>query len=151
MPRHVTDKDMGLDRFIRELQNARTAEVVIGLQEGDTADGQSIAEYGAYNEYGTENIPERSFMRSTFDEKQSDLNAFIARQYDLVKQGKITVYRALSLIGLRHEGQIKNKIGSNISPANDPKTVQKKGSSRTLIDTGAMLAAVRYIVRMGKK
>lgn len=148
--KYVTDKDMGLQQFIRELQSARNAEVVIGLQEGDMAGGQSIAEYGAYNEFGTEDIPERSFMRTTFDEKQQDLNAFITRQYDLVKQGKITVYRALGLIGLRHQDQIQKKIGSNIQPKNADSTIAQKGSSRTLIDTGAMLAAVRYIIRRGR-
>lgn len=29
---------------------------------------EEIAEYACYNEYGTWNIPERSFVRSTFDE-----------------------------------------------------------------------------------
>lgn len=147
MAKYVKDTDKGLQKFIRELQSAKRAEVVIGLQEGDMDNGESLADRGAHNEFGTKDIPERSFMRSTFDEKQSDINSFIARQYDLVKQGRQTVYRALSLIGLRHESQIKTKISSNIQPANDPKTVARKGSSRTLIDTGAMRAAVRYIVR----
>jgi hypothetical protein len=29
---------------------------------------EDVAEYACYNEYGTEHIPERSFVRSTFDE-----------------------------------------------------------------------------------
>ena len=146
--KYVTDKDLGLQRFIAQLQVAKRVEVVIGLQEGDTNGGQSIAEYGAYNEYGTGDIPERSFMRTSFDENNRRISQDIATQYDLVKQGKKTVYAALGMVGLRHEADIKTKIGSNIQPANSPITIARKGSSRTLIDTGAMLAAVRYIIRI---
>lgn len=186
--KHVTDKDMGLQKFMRELQKANNAEVVIGIQEGsNNGEGQSIAEYAAYNEYGgiakheggtryTKSggktrfvsnsfmgpvhgvttahdivIPERSFMRSTFDEKTKEISADFAAKYDLMKQGKMTAFKALSLVGLKHESDIKAKISSNIAPANAASTIRKKGSSKTLIDTGAMLASVRYVVRMFKK
>lgn len=145
--RHTTDRDLGLRRFIRELQTARVTEVVIGVQEGAENDGQSIAEYAAYNEFGTENIPERSFMRSTFDENVAELRQDMDRRYGQVLQGTMTVRTALGLVGLKHQDQIKSKISSNIPPPNSPVTIANKGSSRTLIDTGAMKNSIHYIIR----
>ena len=130
------------------MQAARVAEVVVGVHQGDSnGEGQQIAEYAAYNEFGTEKIPERSFMRSAFDENQQAISQDMANRYAQVQAGTITVYQALGLIGLRHQDQIKNKIDTNIPPPNAPATIAKKGSSHTLIDTGAMKNSIHYIIR----
>ncbi|MDH7597550.1 MAG: hypothetical protein QHG98_07435 [Methanothrix sp.] len=41
---------------------------------------------------------------------------------------------------------VVKKILSNIPPPNAPSTVRKKGSSKTLVDTGAMVGAVTHRV-----
>lgn len=144
---NVTIKDMGFEAFKRELEIAKTANVTIGIHEGSgSVDGVTIAEYAAYNEYGTKHIPERSFMRTTFDDEVSNIQNQMTVQWAAVTAGTTTVYRALSLIGLRHETKVKEKINSNIQPKNAPSTIAKKGSSRTLIDTGTMLNTVRYVL-----
>jgi len=146
--RHTTDRDLGLKRFMRELQKAKVTEVVVGVQQGsDNAEGESIAEYAAYNEFGTEKIPERSFMRSAFDENVNDLSRQLDRSYAQIQAGTMTVYKALGLVGLRHQDQIQHKIDTNVPPPNAPATIAAKGSSHTLIDTGAMRASIRYIIR----
>lgn len=146
MASSTKDIDKGFKAFRAEMQRARTATVEIGIHQDAKNEGLSIAEYGAYNEFGTDNIPERSFMRSTFDEKQSQINADMAKRYDQVKTGKIGVHRALSLIGLKHAQDIQDKIGSNISPANSEATIARKKSTKTLIDTGAMRQSIRHKV-----
>lgn len=148
MASNVKDIDRGLKRFVREVQNARGATVEIGIHENKFNDGLSIAEYAAYNEYGTENIPERSFMRSTFDEKLASINSETQRLYKQVQDGKITVHKALGLLGMRHKADIQLKISSNIQPANAPATIERKGSSKTLIDTGAMRQSIDYVVKI---
>lgn len=152
MTKYVKDTDLGFKRLIAELQNAKNLEVVVGLQESEekSADGVYVAEYAAANEYGTKKIPERSFMRSTFDENVADWQRMVDRNIRSVAEGKGSVWQTLSLIGLRMETQIKEKIGSNIQPANHPYTIAKKKSSRTLIDTSAMIQNVRYVVRSTK-
>lgn len=147
MARNVVDRDLGLKSFMRELQRAKTVEVVVGLLEGPTNNGVSIAEYGAYNEYGTGTIPSRPFMRESFDENIGKINADIYQEYDNVMTGKKTVYAALSTVGMKHQDRVKRKIGSNMKPANAPSTIKQKKSSRTLIDTGAMINSVNYLVR----
>lgn len=141
------DIDRGLREFIRQMQIAKVTEVVVGVHQGDSNDGQQIAEYAAYNEFGTENIPERSFMRSAFDENLSSIKQDMDARYGQVTRGEINVKDALGLVGLRHQDQIKNKIDTNIPPPNAPATIAAKGSSRTLIDTGAMKNSIHYIVR----
>ena len=148
MASSTKDIDKGFKAFRAEMQRSRNATVEIGIHQDAKNEGLSIAEYGAYNEFGTENIPERSFMRSTFDEKKSDINADMARRYDQVKTGKIGVHRALSLIGLKHAQDIQDKIGSNISPANSESTIARKKSTKTLIDTSAMRQSIRQVVKL---
>lgn len=149
MATNVIDKDIGLKRIIAELQKAKTVEVAVGILEsaGANAEGVTIAEYAACNEYGTERIPSRPFMRTSFDENINAISADLDRGYDDVKSGKATVYSALNKVGEKHQDRIKNKILSNIPPENAPATIEKKKSSRTLIDTGAMKDSVRYLVR----
>lgn len=147
MASRTIDRDLGLRRFIRELQVARVTEVVIGVQQGADNEGQQIAEYAAYNEFGTESIPERSFMRSAFDENVAEIQRDMTAQYGRVQAGQITVRTALGLVGLRHQDHIKNKIDTNIPPPNSPVTIALKGSSHTLIDTGAMKNSIHYIMR----
>ena len=147
MASRTTDRDLGLKKFIRQLQVAKVTEVVVGVQQGADNDGQQIAEYAAYNEFGTESIPDRSFMRSAFDENLAELKQDMDTQYGRVQAGQITVRTALGLVGLRHQDQIKNKIDTNIPPPNSPVTIAKKGSSHTLIDTGAMKNSIHYIMR----
>lgn len=149
MARNVTDKDMGLKRILQELNAAKSAFVEVGIPEGAQADGMTIAEYGAYNEFGTSKIPERSFMRSTFDENVSRIQQDMQRQYDAVLAGRSTTYRALLTVGLKHSDQIKQKIRSGIAPANAPETIARKGSAKTLIDTGAMVQSITAVVKRG--
>ena len=44
-------------------------------------------------------------------------------------------------------GDVKLTISNNMPPPNSEKTIKKKGSSKTLIDTGAMRNAVSYRVK----
>lgn len=151
MPRYVQDIDRGMKRIMRELQKAKVSEVVIGLQQGDkNAEGADIATYAAYNEYGTSKIPERSFMRTTFDERANGLQNDLRRQFGMVMDGTKSTFQALSYVGLKHQDQIKEKIVTLKSPPNSPATIAKKGSANPLIDTGAMVANVRYIVRASR-
>lgn len=142
------DRDLGLRRFIRELQIAKVTEVVIGVQQGDmNGEGKQIAQYAAYNEFGSGRTPERSFMRTAFDENLPALQRDMEKRYTEVVEGTKTVYQALGLVGLYHQEVIKQKINDNVPPPNSPVTIALKGSSRTLIDTSAMKNSIHYIIR----
>jgi len=127
---------------MRELNNAKRAEVLIGVHNG------AVAEYGAYNEFGTAHIPERSFMRSTFDENSASISRDLSNRYNQVLSGSLSVYNALNMVGMKHSQQIVAKINSNIQPKNADSTIAAKGSSRTLIDTGRLKQSITHIVRL---
>jgi hypothetical protein len=144
------DIDRGWARIRRELAKANKLEVAVGILEGSkNADGYAIAEYAAANEYGTENIPDRPFMRTTFDENRPDIERDMQAQYGAVCSGERTARQALTVIGMRHVERTKNTITNrDFLPRLADSTVKaKKGSTKTLVDTSAMVNAVQISVR----
>ena len=106
----------------------------------------TVAGIGYAHEFGTATLPERSFMRSTIQEKKKDI---IALQKKLLKQivnGKIKVESGLGLLGEFMADAIRQKIVSISSPPNTPETIAAKGSSNPLIDTGQLKNSITYEV-----
>ena len=147
LAKNVTDRDLGLKAFIRQLEVARVAEVTVGIHADKFSKGESIAFYGSCNEFGTNDIPSRPFMRSSFDENIAAINKDIEHEVGLLAEGKSHVRLSLSIIGMKHQSRIKDTISNrNFLPKNAPSTIAKKKSQHTLIDTGAMLNSVHYVV-----
>lgn len=150
MARHVTDRDLGWQKIKRELEIASRLEVAVGLLQGDkNGEGVQIAEYAAYNEFGTDTIPSRPFMRTAFDENRGDIQADIDRQSARLTAGQVSAQTALTIIGQKHASRIQNTItGRDFLPRLSPETVNRKhGSEKTLVDTGALVNAVKISVR----
>lgn len=154
---NVKDIDRGWNNILRELEKAKRMEVAVGIlegsqNEGSQNEGTSIAEYAAYNEFGTGDIPSRPFMAMSFDENLAEINADFKRQGNRMVQGKATANVALTVIGQKHAARVQNTItGRDILPALAPSTVAaKKGSTKTLVDTGAMANAVQISIRGGR-
>jgi hypothetical protein len=145
----VKDIDRGWNNIVRELEKAKGMEVAVGILEGSQNEGDSIAEYATYNEFGTDNIPSRPFMATSFDENVAEINSDFKRQADAMVQGKRTANEALTVIGQKHAGRIQTTItGRNFLPRLAPSTIAaKKGSKKTLVDTGAMANAVHISIR----
>ena len=145
----VKDIDRGWNNIVRELEKAKGMEVAVGILEGSQNEGESIAEYATYNEFGTDNIPSRPFMATSFDENVAEINSDFKRQADAMVQGKRTANEALTVIGQKHAGRIQTTItGRNFPPSLAPSTIAaKKGSTKTLVDTGAMANAVHISIR----
>lgn len=159
----VEDNDLGWAAFMRSLENFRRdkAVIVAGVigPEGEATHSrsklqESVAAIAARNEFGL-GVPERSFLRRTFDEKRDKYHDYLARgvQRELVQAAKTRT--ALSAetsithkrLGLRIEGDVKRKIASHIPPPNSPATIAAKGSSTPLIWTGQTRRAVSSAVR----
>lgn len=148
MARFVKDTDKGLKHFMREMQAADRAFVTVGIHQGQkNIDGVDIAEYGTFNEYGTENIPSRPFMRTSFDENVAAIQKDMARAVNQARSGG-SVVSGLSLVGEKHQQRIQRTIkGRDFLPKLAQSTIDaKKGSTKTLIDSGAMVNSIRYVV-----
>jgi hypothetical protein len=146
---HVTERDLGYNAIRAQLRMAGGMEVAVGILAGSKNEGHPIAEYAADNEYGTDRIPSRPFMRTAFDENRADIQADFTKQSMGLLQGKRTAHQTLTIIGQKQADRIKNTITDrDFLPRLSPVTVaRKKGSEKTLVDTGAMVNAVQISVR----
>jgi hypothetical protein len=150
-----TPKSMYFKAFVH--QASRRPYVTVGFHQdtGTEPNGKTIAEVAFYNEFGTYNadgtvrIPERSFMRSAVDDNRDKYNALIEKIVIMIYRGEWDLIHGLEVLGLRVETDIKKRITDLRVPPNAPSTIKKKGSSNPLIDSGAMRAAVRYVVNQG--
>ena len=156
----VVDIDHGFDKIITDLIKAEKRTLLVGIQEGSKTPGMvkagrkqkaglNIAQYAAQNEFGTREIPERSFMRTAFDENIQLISSFLTKEIGLVIDQKKTLDQALKLTGQLITGLIQKKIRQIVFPPNSPRTIAEKGSSKPLIDFGSMIQAVRYTIRKG--
>lgn len=143
-------------------------EVDIGfLQEkgaGDIHDGseKTIAEIAADHEFGRPErkppLPERSFLRSTFDSDRAKLEKGLERIAKQATEGKLSLETGMGRIGLLTEGLIKKRIQDGIPPALSPVTIANRvgsgagfGGDTPLLDTGQMVAHLTSVVRKGAK
>lgn len=121
----------------------------------DTAEnsetGESVAEYAAQNEFGTDRIPSRPFMRRTIMRCQDE---WIQKFGEILKSG-VNVDEALTLMGKQMQADIQQTILDDVPPPNSPVTIAmkaRKGSSGdvsqgTLRDTGSLYNSIEFQVR----
>ena len=111
-----------------------------------TNEMSEIVKIAAVHEFGapSRNIPERSFVRSSFDENFIALQEFKKKEASLVIQGKQSAMTGIRKIGEWMTNKTKLKINSNVPPKLADVTVARKRSTRTLIDTAQMLNSVQH-------
>lgn len=91
-------------------------------------------------------IPERAFLRNGYDENKDDvLNRVDALLGDVIG-GTMSTDQFFEVIGLLMKSRIQDYARDLDSPPNHPYTVERKGSSNPLVDTGDMIGAITYKV-----
>lgn len=138
----VTDTDRGMGAIGRVVNAARDRDVKVGVQ----SESGQLVNVATYNEYGTATIPARPFIRSAIDENAADIGKAAAMLGGRVLDAEINKEQALGSLGLFAQRKIVEKIRSNIPPPNAPSTVNAKGSSATLIDSGQLRQSIRHKV-----
>ena len=91
-------------------------------------------------------IPERSFIRSTFDEQKSDIHGRIEKAKVQVVLGKLDKRDFLKQLGLLFQKKVVQKINSSKTWAepNAPSTVAQKGSDHPLVDEGRLRQSITH-------
>lgn len=155
----VRDRNLGMFNIQKMLNHLKKASLSVGIfsdavnREGKT--NAYVADYAITNEYGSENIPERSFMRSTIDEKQEEWSKLMEVTLLGAVQNKENyqqnIDKELYKIGAIARRDIIAKIDSNINPPNSPSTIKRKGNrkNKTLIDDGVLRSSIE--ARIGEK
>ncbi|MBR2140293.1 MAG: hypothetical protein IJ963_05470 [Phascolarctobacterium sp.] len=96
-------------------------------------------------------IPERSFIRSAFDENEEKIGDIAWTAGEAVVKGALTSDNALKLVGQEVQGMVQRKIDTGPFVPNSPATIRRKGSSKPLIDSGRLRQSIRYSMRKGWK
>jgi hypothetical protein len=150
----IRDNDKGMEKIRKEITALSQLSVKAGIIEGTGGKGGvSVAQYAAYNEFGVPGkkkkwrIPPRPFIRGFVEDKSEDIKATQERLFKLVSEGKMSADTAIKRLGQFAQDGIKRYIMSGNFEPNAEATIQRKGSSRPLIDTGTMRNSVRYQVK----
>lgn len=147
-------KDVDL-RVFDELKRRLIGErvVKVGFPQGRTeADGTPVALIAATHEFGSpeRGIPERSFLRSGMRENQEKYVRLNKVNLVRILRGQLTSEQALGQLGEMAKGDVQQKIRSGDFAPLKPSTVDRKGSSKPLIDTGQMVQSVSYELGEGE-
>ena len=155
----LTVNDRKWQELKRRLPGVDKMAVTVGVQSdaGASQDGTPIAAYAAYNEFGTRGrtprrggwggpIPARPFLGSTVDEERNKWGRAADVAISEALTGRRTFEDGLGILGTMAQQDVQQTIVTLSSPPNSATTVDLKGSSNPLIDTGAMRQAIRYKV-----
>lgn len=134
--------DKGFDNYKDAFKGLDSKKVAVGLF---AKVGDEVLTKGIVNEFGARAgkngnvvIPERSFIRSTYNKNIKKVARRFTQIAKSISDGNYNVNKKLKLIGLEQEAAIKQTIVDLRSPPNAPSTIKSKGSSNPLIDTGEM-------------
>ncbi len=123
-------------------------------REGTLTNGQ----LGLIHEFGTSTIPPRPFIRPAFEKHKAEyfkiLQTLVAKK---AYRGGADYARVLGIVGTKIAADMKKFVttGPEIAPENAPSTKRRKeglrargnkASTRTLIDTGRMVASITHAV-----
>jgi hypothetical protein len=116
--------------------------------------GSAQVDKAFYNEFGTAGgasgggwggpIPERPFMRTTMRENRDGYRSKMRSKAKDILLGTTGVAGVLTQLGSQVRNDIQATIASGVPPPLSPVTIERKDSSKPLIDTGAMRQGVSW-------
>lgn len=162
----LIETDRGWDRFVRvtkELEKDPNVRVGVLADAGaeKREDGFTNVEIAAVHEFGTDDgrVPERSFIRSSFERNGEKYKEHIKALVSKVVEGKVDLVKALNVLGLGaatdvkrgiSEGLIKQDLAESTLARKEAKTRPgSTGVPKALIDTGRLLGSITWAVFFG--
>lgn len=165
----VTIKDTNnIDKIVKNLRQLGGKQIKVGLFGKDDSE---LVMIGAVHEYGAEipvtpkmrawfaangyplrkettviKIPERSWLRSGYDENIDKIAKKIEKMVPDVIEGNVNPRLFMDAIGMEFAGLIQKKMRDLKDPPNSQMTIERKGSDNPLIDTGRLVGSIRHTV-----
>ena len=144
----IDEKDKGFKEFKMSYHYLNSKKVAVGLFEKE---GRDLINIGVVNEFGAKvgnsYIPERSFMRSTYNKQFKKISNKFGRIAKSISNKDYNVLSKLLKIGIDAKIAIKKTIITMKTPANAPTTIRNKGFDDPLIETGYMKSKISSEVR----
>ena len=133
MPSTIIDtkRDGGLEGLARRIGEGLTVMVGIQGSEASAASGKrgtTLADLCAIHEYGLGGLPQRSWLRGWFDERQEAIQRMIRTGYQQVIAGTITAQQLAEALGVQMVQEIQTRwTRPGVFAPNAPSTVAAKG------------------------
>lgn len=136
----------GLEALKEHIGELVKERVFVGVpRSSNGARGNALI--GMVHEFGLGNNPERSWLRSTMTEQSSKYAKLIAETIpESIKNG-MSAHDAYSRLGTLAVNDVKLKLASGEFVALKQATIDRKGSSKPLIDTGNLRQSINYEIR----
>ena len=127
--------------------------VKVGFPAGTEAvtvsypNGTRVVDVAVGNEYGTDNVPARPFIGLSSGDINNQCAPILEQSAAALNNNNTQQYdQLLDAAGSVAAGIVKQQITDLRSPPNAQSTIERKGSSNPLIDTGLMRQTVTYKV-----
>jgi len=147
----IIDKDKGWKKAMHAFKETK-AVVEVGIMGAEaseahrTGGGQTIAAIMGYHEFGV-GVPRRSWLRDWYDERVKELY----KKYRVIASGvgsrHFSIDQALDQFGSFAVGDLQKRWSEGIPPPLEQETIDRKGSSVPLIDTGQSRSSVTFRVK----
>lgn len=148
MPVTIKYVDHGLEDLKGKIAELRGLSLTVGIQnDAKYPDGTSVAEVALFQEYGTETIPARPFLRRPLYANRGAIAKRMAKEIGLAVRGKKEIVDALAAVGEFAAGKVTSWIRRGTFKALAPSTIAKKGHAQPLIDSTLLLRSVSWAVR----
>jgi hypothetical protein len=141
--------DLGWDKIHQNIKESSSKIAVVGIIGGGEELRKAVA-----NEFGTDKIPERPFMRQTFDKVEPEIKKKKKEGLNQIIFDNASPSRVLSRIGNFYRSEIRKAIRNREFKANSEftirrknRTAKKKGNPIPLIDTGKMIQSLKVEIR----
>lgn len=146
-------KDLGAAKIGERMDELNNLSLTIGFQ-GATAmtmypDGKiNVATVALFNEFGTQNMPARGFMRRAITENLNEIRLALVFAFKAVIELRETPVAAMAAVGRF----IAEKMVEAIDTASTwaaplaPSTVKSKGHAEPLFETGLMKKSITWAV-----
>ena len=130
---------VGVHANVRDVRTRKEEAKAHGGKASDSV--PSNAEVAAWNHFGTDKIPARPFLDVAIVKNKRAVSA--AAEEVLAGGGSVSL--AVDAMGAMAAGKVQQYIGDTfIPPPNSPKTIERKGSSHPLIDTGQLRQSITW-------
>ena len=143
-----------LENLISKLKEKHYTDVGV-FETAKTTDGKQVAEYGAYNEFGSytrpDHPPKRSFIRMPIETKQDEIRKDVEKHaQEHIEKGDVKA--VFEDIGIACESQIQSAFdtrGFGSWKPNADSTIRKKSKGgktkdTPLIDDGMLRKAITH-------
>lgn len=143
--------DHGADRLVAaaaESRRQRLCRVGVLGDEADASHGQdgiTVAAIAEIHELGL-GVPRRSWLVDWVDANLGVIKERLRSIERAAVAGRGTTTQGLEQLGARSVGEIQTRMANGIQPPLSSATIERKGSTVPLIDTGQLRSSITYEV-----